>query len=454
MESLSSLKLLCSLISVLISLKPATSIDSITSKQSLRDNETLVSANEVFELGFFSPGSRNKKYLGIWYKKTRNQVFWVANRDSPIIDSNGVLVITNNGSLALLNRNSSSIWSSNTSTMIVPENPVLQLLDSGNLVLRESATSSGYLWQSFDHPCDTLLAGMKISWNVETGQERYLTSWKAPDDPSSGDSSYRLEKKTLPQLVLVVGSAKKFRTGPWDGNQFSGVSSPFSRLLKPFMGFHEQEWSYSFEKNSDEVFATVLTISQSGSLQRLKLNDRNSTEWDTLYSVPNEPCNSYGTCGANAICNISRMPFCECLRGFVPNSSIEWRGFNWTSGCKRRTNLECNGEDRFEQLLGVQLPDLLEYRVNTSMTLEECKAECLRDCSCSAYANSDVRSGRGCIMWFGNLIDMREFIQQDANQDIYIRLAASELGKKISIFDRAVSFVACSLENRAYYVLE
>ena len=63
------------------------------------------------------------------------------------------------------------------------------------------------------------------------------------------------------------------------------------------------------------------------------------------------------------------------------------------------------------------------------MSFNECEAECLKNCSCTAYANSDINNGgSGCLMWFGDLIDIREFIDEKGEQDVYIREPASELG--------------------------
>ncbi|KAI5571707.1 hypothetical protein POPTR_011G126251v4 [Populus trichocarpa] len=61
------------------------------------------------------------------------------------------------------------------------------------------------------------------------------------------------------------------------------------------------------------------------------------------------------------------------------------------------------------------------------MNLEECKYMCLKNCSCTAYSNLDIRDGgSGCLLWFGDLVVTRVFSQNE--QDIYIRMAASELG--------------------------
>jgi len=50
-----------------------------------------------------------------------------------------------------------------------------------------------------------------------------------------------------------------------------------------------------------------------------------------------------------------------------------------------------------------------------------------------AYSNLDVRNGgSGCLLWFDELVDMREVSEN--GQDIYIRMASSELGKHPSLF--------------------
>lgn len=46
-----------------------------------------------------------------------------------------------------------------------------------------------------------------------------------------------------------------------------------------------------------------------------------------------------------------------------------------------------------------------------------------------AHANSDIRNGgAGCLMWFDDLIDIRELIDEKGEQYVYLREEASELG--------------------------
>ncbi|KAJ0657683.1 putative bulb-type lectin domain-containing protein [Helianthus annuus] len=89
--------------------------------------------------------------------------------------------------LLLVCGNNTVIWSSNSSVSVGNAPVVVKLLDSGNLVVcDDSSTDEDFVWQSFDYPTDTLLAGMKFGKDLVTGVDRYLTSWKSMDDPSPG----------------------------------------------------------------------------------------------------------------------------------------------------------------------------------------------------------------------------------------------------------------------------
>src|ERR1044072_9163219 len=89
-------------------------IDTITSSQFIKDPETLSSKDGNFTLGFFSPENSTNRYLGIWWKSP-STVVWVANRNQPLNDSSGVVTISEDGNLVVLNGHKSLIWSSNVS---------------------------------------------------------------------------------------------------------------------------------------------------------------------------------------------------------------------------------------------------------------------------------------------------------------------------------------------------
>ncbi|KAK2984748.1 hypothetical protein RJ640_004573, partial [Escallonia rubra] len=404
-------------------------VDIITSDESIRDGETLVSSGKIFELGFFSPSGSNStsRYLGIWYKKFPKIVVWIANREVPLRGSNGVLSISTDGNLVLLNcMTNRVVWSSNSSATV--QSSIAQILDSGNLVLRENSNTSvgSYIWQSFDFPSDTLLPGMKLGWNLTSGQNRYLTSWKDTSDPSPGDFTCRIDNLGLPQFVLRKGSEKKLRTGPWNGLRYSGTYSLRSPVVKFSFVSNSVELYHLFEFSSSSVM-TRATVKQPGVIQHLVLNE-GSSDWTIMYTSPNNLCDNYGWCGVNGICRINNNPICGCLEGFIPKSQSQWDVLDWSSGCVRKMPLDCQNGEGFVKLKNVKSPDLLEFRLDNGMDLEQCEAACLKNCSCTAFANSDIRGGgTGCLNWFGDLVDIREFSVQERELDIHIRMPASEL---------------------------
>ncbi|KAH6796519.1 S-locus lectin protein kinase family protein [Perilla frutescens var. hirtella] len=413
---------------VCLLLKISAETDSITASQSLRDGDTLVSSGGSFELGFFSPGVSKGRYLGIWYKNIPVQtVVWVANREAPVSDMSGSLEINITGSLKLLNGTKSVVWSANP--VRLSRDPVLQLLDSGNLVLRDKKDGSTdvYLWQSFDYPSDTLLPGMKLGWDLRTKLNRRLSSWKSPNDPSPGELSNFIELDTYPQVVMLKGTAKYFRGGPWNGLRFSGAPELKTNPM----------FSFKFVSNEDEVYYVYEMLDRSV-ITRLVLNDTTSSRlryvwveadrsWKVYASVPRDYCDTYGLCGAYGICVISDSPVCQCLEGFKPKQAQSWNAMDWSHGCEHDEPLDCVKGDDFVRFSGVKLPDTAYSWLDNNMNLRECREACSKNCSCMAYANSDISGqGKGCALWFSDLIDIRKF--SDGGQDLYIRMPASNRG--------------------------
>ncbi|KAI9186750.1 hypothetical protein LWI28_020466 [Acer negundo] len=419
--------------------------------ESIKDGETLVSAGGTFELSFFSPGNSTRRYLGIRYKVDLDKtVAWVANRETSLTDHSGVLNVTQQGILVLLDGMNRIIWSSNTSR--TAKNPVVQLLKSGNLVVKDGNGDDpgNFLWQSFDHPTDNLLPGMKLGRNFVTGLDTYLSSWKTSEDPAPGQFSLWIDPHGFPQLVLRNGSALRYRAGSRNFIRFTGTP----RLnLNP-------EFLYRFELNKDEQGSLMsrLFLSQSSLIQLLvRLNQ--SKVWTTVYDAPEDQCEIYSFCGAHAACKTdSNSSVCVCLDGFEPKSPEEWRRSNWSKGCVRMTELNCEKGDEFRNYTGLKLPDTSNSTFNTSMSLQECEEKCLKNCSCTAYANSNIgQEGSGCLLWFGNLTDMIQY--SEGGQNFYIRMAAKEnddgnanVKKRIGIVGGSVILIAMLLVGLIFYI--
>ena len=350
----------------------------------------------------------------------------MANRDNPLSNSTGFLKIGDNGNIVLVNSSGNPTWSSNQTTA---KNPVLQLLDSGNLVLRESNENTKYLWQSFDYPTDTLLPGMKMGWNFDTGTEKHLTSWKVTgQDPSTGDYSFKIDYRGLPEIFLWDNKSIIYRSGPWNGERFSGVPEMEPDTDSIVFTFSDDQHGvlYSFSIGNRSIFSRLIVTSDSdGELQRLTWVPSSET-WTKFWYAPKDQCDDYRACGPYGVCDSNASPVCTCMTGFRPKNQQAWNLRDGSDGCVRKTDLDC-GSDGFLQVQNVKLPETTTVFVNRSMTLAECKSLCHGNCSCTACANIEITNGgTGCVMWFGDLIDMRRY--PEGGQNLSVRLAASDLG--------------------------
>ncbi|XP_028063443.1 G-type lectin S-receptor-like serine/threonine-protein kinase At4g27290 isoform X3 [Camellia sinensis] len=423
------------LLSLFIKLSMA--IDTLSPNETLTDNGKLVSSGEAFELGFFNPPYSNNRYVGIWFKNVKIQTpIWVANKNNPISDSSGLLTITATGNIIITTtttaNQTTTVWSSsNSSPPTPPNNPILQLLDSGNLVVKNGG--GDYLWQSFDYPCDTLVPGMKLGWNLRTNQEWFLTSWKTLQDPSSGDYTYKLDRRGLPQIVLHQGSTVKYRSGTWDGVRFGGDPPLHTKaVVDPNFIFNSTDVYYSF-KNTDDTAISRFVVNQTGSLQLLTWNERLG-EWFNLITMQRDACDVYATCGPYGLCRFDVLAACNCPNGFIPRLQQEWDRGDWSGGCVRRTPMNCSAPQGFRKLPGLKLPESSYFLVDmTKMSLVDCKEACLRNCTCVAFSLTSVS---GCVVWFGELLDMKEFSEH--GQDLYIRMAASDLARRLDNINQKV----------------
>ncbi|KAK7327997.1 hypothetical protein VNO77_22091 [Canavalia gladiata] len=399
--------------------------DTITSAQFIRDSDTLISNNSAFKLGFFSPENSSNRYLGIWYL-SETDVIWVANRNQPLTkNSSGIVKIAADGNLVVLDSSRRVAWSSNVTH--ITTNSIAKLLETGNLVLLDGATGE-LIWESFQHPSDALVPEMKLSTNKKTGEKVRITSWKSASDPSVGYYSATLERPNIPEVFLWVNETRPYyRSGPWNNDIFIGSQSMSAGYLYGWKLNLEEDGtvylSYNFPTQS---YFGIITLNPQGQLTCAWWNHEKLV-WRRV--LQGTPCDLYSYCGAFGICNWQSSPICSCLNGYEPKNVEEWNAKNWTSGCVRKEPLHCGGlkngsdvtKDGFLKLENIKVPDFVQ---RSEFTENECRAWCLNNCSCVAYASD---SAIRCMLWNRDLIDIQKF--STGGVDLYIRVPLSQLEK-------------------------
>ena len=396
-------------------------------KITLNSFENLVSSNRTFELGFFPlSGSSSvvKRYLGIWYHGLEPQtVVWVANRDKPVLDSNGVFRIAEDGNLVIEGASSESYWSSKIEAYS-STNRTVKLLESGNLVLMDDNLGrSNYTWQSFQHPTDTFLPGMKMDASVA------LISWRNSTDPAPGNFTFTM----APEDERGSFAVQKLSQIYWDLDELDRdvnsqvVSNLLGNTTTRGTGSHNFSDKTIFTSKPYNYKKSRLLMNSSGELQFLKW-DEDEGQWEKHWWGPADECDIHDYCGSFGICNRNNHIGCKCLPGFAPipeQSEGELQGH----GCVRKSTSCINTDVTFLNLTNIKVGNA-DHEIFTE-TEAECQSFCISKCPlCQAYSyNRSTYSDRSpftCNIWTQNLSSLVE--EYDRGRDLSILVKRSDIG--------------------------
>uniref|UniRef100_A0ACD5ZXM7 Uncharacterized protein n=1 Tax=Avena sativa TaxID=4498 RepID=A0ACD5ZXM7_AVESA len=296
--------------------------------------------------------------------------------------------------------------------------------NSGNFILRSLADSS-ILWQSFDHPTDTLLPGMNLRLSHKMHPLQQLVSWKSQHDPSPGDFSYSADPEHLLQSFTWQGSRPHRRSPVWTNHLFRmNYVGRFNSTI--YMALHhagdEVYMCFGMPTGSFVVLARM-EVDYSGKVNIL-IWESNISKWKIMHTQPEHECNTYGYCGPYGYCdNTQIIPGCKCLDGFEPRDDKAWIAGRFSQGCRRKKALRCTHGDGFLTIPGMKVPDKFLYV--RSKSFDQCTEECRRNCSCVAYAYSTM-SGMDidgddtrCLVWTGDFIDMENCTL--GGENLYVR---------------------------------
>ncbi|KAJ9145800.1 hypothetical protein P3X46_028135 [Hevea brasiliensis] len=364
--------------------------------------QSWLSPSGDFAFGFRQLEKRDLYLLAIWYNKIPDKtIAWFANGDDPAPAGSQVKLIAHRG-LVLTSPQGTEIGKSG----MLWGAAYGFMNDTGNFII--SSSGSEILWQSFDHPTDTLLPGQaleRLSPELTLGWGgQMLSSRLTETNFSRGRFQFRL---------IIDGNAvlntNNLPTGfPYDAYFWSDtVDSNLSNAGLRVV-FNESGYLYVLRANGTRQLLTRgkvvpaaenyhrVTLNFDGVLVQYwhpKSSTGNGGNWSIIRSMPDNICTDIvggqgtGPCGFNGVCqlNIDERPICSCPQRFSlldPNDSHGGcRPDFYTQSCEEDVSNSPEDFD-FLELENTDWPTS-DYERYLPYNMEECKKACGEDCFCS-----------------------------------------------------------------------
>ncbi|KAL8131900.1 hypothetical protein AgCh_007708 [Apium graveolens] len=337
-----------------------------------------------FACGFYCNGKCDSYLFSIFLVQTNSislivspyisfpQVVWSANRDHPV-KANATLKLTADGDLVLRDADGSVAWSSKTAGKSVAG---LNLTDTGNLVLFNKRKE--VVWQSFDHPTDSLVPGQTLT----EGQKLIASASKT----DSRVGLYSLVVNDQGLFAYIQSNPPQAYYNSYVYSTEKSKKPNYVRFLNGSLRFYPR----SSEKNTP---IHIFKIPPASSVQYMRLESDGHLrvyEWKEKWEVIADlltrfsgECSYPLVCGKYSICSNGQ---CSC----PGSSSSGVRYFKQVQekypnlGCAEITPLSCSDAKNQDF---VELKDVTYFSFNTSIAnidVNKCKRACQKDCSCKA----------------------------------------------------------------------
>ncbi|CAN7032587.1 unnamed protein product [Brassica rapa subsp. trilocularis] len=352
----------------------------------------LESVNKDFGFGFITTPDVTLFTLSIIHKSS-SRLIWSANRASPVENSDK-LQFQDNGNVVLRREEQggggAEVWRLDNSGKNASR---IELRDSGNLVVVSSDGAS--IWESFNHPTDTLITnqvfkeGMKLTSNSSsTSNMTYVLEIK------SGDMFLSVNSLT-PQVYWSMGSDSGSIT------ENVGVVTSSSLLGNSWRFFDDKQdllWRFLITDNRDGNGTWIAVLGNNGVITFTSLGSGVSAA-DSSKKIPDDQCATPEPCDPYFVCSGSKV--CGCVSGLSRARSDCKIGI--TSPCKKTDNNATlsvklvNARDKVDYFaLGFASP----FSKNTS--LDSCKEFCNSNCSCLGLFFQNSSGNCFLFDWIGS----------------------------------------------------
>ncbi|KAF7019954.1 unnamed protein product [Triticum aestivum] len=327
--------------------------------------------------GFYTMDG-NAFTLSVLLMGAQPPAIWSANPGDPV-SQDAMLNFTSDGNMLLSDGDGTVIWSTATKSKSVAG---LRLDVSGNLVLFDQKNSS--VWQSFDHPTDTLVLGQSLCRGMNISVKPSKTKWP---------------------------SARIYLSAEFGGLQYSSQPANYSQSFTEVASTKSD--CYAFVNGSFGFPNQVFWLPQARSLQYMRLESDGHLRLYEMqgYSSPRlrfdvlslamKFCDYPFACGDYGVCSDGQCS-CPSLSYFRSNNER-----HPDAGCTLLTTISCNRAHNHQLLpLGnvSYFSDNMFRKLAISSSSEEvCKQACLMDCACRVtifqyYGPNYYSNGGNCLL--------------------------------------------------------
>ncbi|KAI3832465.1 hypothetical protein MKW92_018035 [Papaver armeniacum] len=317
---------------------------------------------------------------------------WDANRGKPVGEK-ATLSFGKDGNLVLADAAGRIAWQTGTANKGVVG---LDILSNGNIVLYDK--SRKFIWQSFDHPTDTLLIGQSLRAN---GPNR-IVSRASNDDGSEGLYSFVLEKNRL-NLYLKGKNLKKpllyytYETGTQMTQALFSTEPETEDAHAYYLTFQ------FFAANSSASMSILGRPKYNSTLSFLRLGYDGDLKiytyydkvlygaWEVtfrMFDLGNgggggsggvSQCKLPSRCGSFGVCEDEQCVACPTAKGLL----------GWTNNCSPPAQRKCeNGKANkvdYIKIVGAEhfMSDYSEGE--GSLKLDACRDKCSMYCECLGF---------------------------------------------------------------------
>ncbi|PQP95052.1 hypothetical protein Pyn_17294 [Prunus yedoensis var. nudiflora] len=288
-------------------------------------------------------------------------VVWTANRDDPPVSNSATLLFTGDG-LALPTAESQNYFAKSSGSA-----SYASMLDSGNFVLYNSGRE--IVWQSFDHPTDTLLPSQRLL----SGDE--LLSAKSEADHSTVPCRFSRHPSYAYYASSTFGAGENVTLNLGADGHLYLLNRTGSNIRNITDG----------GLPTDEGKLYLMRIDADGIFRLYSHDLKKDAIWSVVWESSKDKCVPKGLCGLNSYCVlIDLQPDCRCLPRF---ESVD-QG-NPTSGCEGNFVADAckNRNENFTYTMEELESTTWENVSYMSLRLSgknDCIQGCLEDCNCEA----------------------------------------------------------------------